>query len=46
MAQPTGTLEDFLQEMNDLKNPPTEAEVQKIHVAHGMKVIGPPLSLG
>lgn len=46
MAQPAGTLEDFFQELNDLKKPPTEEEAQKIHLAHGMKVIGPPLSLG
>jgi quercetin dioxygenase-like cupin family protein len=44
-AQPAGTLEDFFIEMNELKKPPTEDEVHAIHKKHGMKVVGPPLTL-
>lgn len=31
--------------MNKMTNRPTEEEMNKIHAAHGMKVVGPPLSL-
>ncbi|MEY3413018.1 MAG: hypothetical protein RIQ70_1707, partial [Bacteroidota bacterium] len=31
--------------MNELKGPPTEALIQEIHHAHGMKVVGPPISI-
>ena len=44
-VQPAGSLEEFFKEMNGLKKPPTEEESQKIHLKHGMKVIGRPLSL-
>ena len=43
-VQPAGTMEEFFSELNRLKGPPTEAEVQQIHVKHGMKVLGPPIS--
>lgn len=43
MVQPAGTMEKFFQELNNLTGPPTREEIQKIHIAHGMKVIGPPL---
>lgn len=44
-VQPAGTLEEFFKEMNDLKKPPTEEEAKEIHLKHGMKLIGPPLTL-
>jgi quercetin 2,3-dioxygenase len=44
-VQPAGSLEEFFKEMNNLKKPPTEEESQKIHLKHGMKVIGPALNL-
>lgn len=45
MLQPAGKMEEFFQVMNQLKAPPTPAEMDRIHEAHGMKVVGPPLSL-
>ncbi len=45
MVQPAGKLEEFFLELNELKGPPSEELIQKIHQAHGMKVLGPPLSL-
>ncbi len=44
-VQPAGTMEEFFAELGQLKGPPTETQVQKIHQAHGMTVLGPPLSL-
>jgi quercetin dioxygenase-like cupin family protein len=43
-VQPAGKMEDFFLTMNDLKAPPTFEQVQKIHEAHGMTVMGPGLS--
>ena len=43
--QPAGQMEEFFMTMNDLKGRPTADEMDKIHAAHGMKVVGPPLSL-
>lgn len=45
MVQPAGKLEEFFLKMNELKGPPTEEEAQKISLAHGMKNVGPPLTL-
>lgn len=45
LVQPSGTMEEFFSELNQLKGPPTEAEIQKIHQAHGMDVLGPPMVL-
>lgn len=45
LVQPAGTMEEFFREMGALTKPPTQEEAQKIHIAHGMKVVGPPLSL-
>jgi quercetin 2,3-dioxygenase len=39
MLQPAGKMEEFFSYMNNLK------EMNKIHAAHGMKVVGPPLTL-
>ncbi|MBD1366759.1 cupin domain-containing protein [Mucilaginibacter sp. ZT4R22] len=44
-VQPAGKAEDFFRTMNNLKVAPTKEEVDKIHEACGMKVMGPPLSL-
>ncbi|NIJ54590.1 cupin domain-containing protein [Dyadobacter arcticus] len=45
LVQPSGTMEQFFSELNQLKGPPSEDQIQKIHMEHGMKVLGPPLSL-
>jgi quercetin dioxygenase-like cupin family protein len=45
MLQPAGKMEEFFSVMNAMTTRPTEAEMNKIHAAHGMKVVGPPLSL-
>ena len=42
--QPAGKMEAFFLKMNDLKKPPTPEEAQQIHLEHGMKVVGPPLT--
>ncbi|MCU0470469.1 MAG: cupin domain-containing protein [Arcicella sp.] len=43
--QPAGKMEEFFMTMNQLQGRPSDEEMQKIHAVHGMKVIGPPLSL-
>jgi quercetin dioxygenase-like cupin family protein len=43
--QPAGKMEEFFMTMNNLKGKPTTEEMNKIHADHGMKVVGPPLSL-
>jgi quercetin dioxygenase-like cupin family protein len=43
--QPAGKMEEFFQYMNNLKEPPSAEEMNRIHAAHGMKVVGPPLTL-
>ncbi len=45
MLQPAGQLEEFFVKLSAFKGPPTEEELQKISLAHGMKNVGPPLSL-
>jgi quercetin dioxygenase-like cupin family protein len=45
LVQPAGTMEEFFRQMGALTQPPTQEQAQKIHTAHGMKVVGPPLSL-
>lgn len=44
-VQPAGTLEDFFIEMDGLTKPPTKEEAEAIHLKHGMKLMGPGLSL-
>ena len=44
-VQPAGTLEEFFTELNNLKKPPTKEEIEQIHTKHGMKHIGPGLTL-
>lgn len=43
--QPSGQMEEFFKKMNELQGPPTPELVQQIHQAHGMKVVGPPITL-
>jgi quercetin dioxygenase-like cupin family protein len=43
--QPAGKMEEFFTLMNSLKERPSREEIDKIHAAHDMKVVGPPLSL-
>lgn len=43
--QPDGTFEDFLRKCQALTKSPTAEVLQKIHMDHGMKVLGPPLTL-
>lgn len=45
MLQPSGTFEEFLRELQNMTKPPTEEEIQAIHLKHGMKVLGPPLTI-
>ena len=45
MLQPAGKMEEFFVLMNSLKERPSEAEINRIHAAHDMKVVGPPLTL-
>ena len=45
LVQPAGKAEEFFRTMNNLKQAPTREEVDRIHEACGMKVVGPPLSL-
>lgn len=44
-VQPAGKAEEFFRTMNNLKHAPTKEEVNQIHEACGMKVVGPPLVL-
>lgn len=44
-VHPAGTMEEFFIEMSEMKGPPTEEEAKKIHLKHGMKLIGPGLKL-
>lgn len=44
-VQPAGKMEEFFTLMSQLTHPPTAEESQAIHLKHGMKVLGPPLSL-
>lgn len=43
--QPAGKMEEFFSLMNTLKERPSQEMLDKIHAEHGMKVVGPPLSL-
>lgn len=44
-VQPAGKAEEFFRTMNNLKVAPSREEIDKIHDACGMKVVGPALSL-
>lgn len=43
--QPAGKMEEFFNYMNELKSKPSDEEFDRIHKDHGMKVLGPPLTL-
>ncbi len=43
--QPAGKMEECFTLMNNLKERPSPQELEKFHTAHGMKLMGPPLSL-
>lgn len=42
---PAGKMEEFFKSVSEAKAPPTPEAIEKLHLEHGMKVIGPPLSL-
>lgn len=44
LLQPAGKMEDFFLKMSSLTKPPTPEESYQIHLEHGMKVVGPPLT--
>jgi quercetin 2,3-dioxygenase len=43
--QPAGKMEEFFATMSRFTAPPSPEEIDRIHAAHDMKVVGPPLSL-
>lgn len=45
LLQPAGKMEEFFKTMNNLKEMPTPEVLQKIHLEHEMKIVGPPLTL-
>ena len=45
VVQPAGKMEEFFQKISSLQGIPTQAEIEKIHLEHGMKVVGPPLAI-
>lgn len=45
LLQPAGKMEEFFSYMNSLTAPPSDDEMNKIHAAHDMKVVGPPLNV-
>lgn len=45
-VQPAGTLEEFFMKSCRMAQPPTPEEAGELFAAHGMKVVGPPLTVG
>lgn len=43
--QPAGKMEEFFAVMNAWKERPSQKQLDQLHEAHGMKVVGPPLIL-
>ncbi len=43
--QPAGKMEEFFQTMNSFTSKPSQEEMDRIHKEHGMKMVGPPLTL-
>jgi mannose-6-phosphate isomerase-like protein (cupin superfamily) len=43
--QPAGKMEEFFRELGKLTGPPSQEVVQRLFLAHGMKVVGPPLKI-
>lgn len=44
-VQPAGTTEAFFRELARFTKPPTTEELDKLHEAHGLKVVGGPLEV-
>lgn len=44
-VQPAGSLEEFFMKSCGMTQPPTAEEAEKLFAAHGMKVVGPPLTV-
>ncbi|PLK44384.1 cupin domain-containing protein [Emticicia sp. TH156] len=42
---PAGKLEEFFKKVSAAQGPPTREAIDKLHHEHGMKVLGPPISL-
>jgi mannose-6-phosphate isomerase-like protein (cupin superfamily) len=45
-VQPAGSLEAFFMENCAMDRPPTPEEAERSFAAHGMRVVGPPLTIG
>ncbi|MFM7851907.1 MAG: cupin domain-containing protein [Flammeovirgaceae bacterium] len=43
--QPAGKMEEFFSTMNTFTTRPSDEEMDRIHAEHGMRTVGPPLSL-
>lgn len=44
-VQPAGSLEEFFMKSCKMTSPPSPQEAETLFAAHGMKVVGPPLSV-
>jgi mannose-6-phosphate isomerase-like protein (cupin superfamily) len=44
-VQPAGSLEEFFTKSCRMTRPPTSEEADQLFAAHGMKVVGPPLTI-
>ena len=44
-VQPAGSLEEFFMKSCHMTQPPTPQEAEQLFAAHGMKVVGPPLTV-
>lgn len=44
-VQPAGSLEEFFMKSCEMAKPPTPQEAEEAFAAHGMKVVGPPLTV-
>ena len=42
--QPAGKMEEFFAKFSQIKGRPSDEQIQQIHLEHGMKVLGPPLT--
>jgi quercetin 2,3-dioxygenase len=45
LLQPAGKMEEFFSTMNAFTTRPSDEEMDRIHAKHGMKTVGPPLTL-
>jgi len=45
ILQPANKMEEFFYAMDDLGRPPSEEEAQMISMAHGIRNVGPPLTI-